>query len=472
MKKLNRRDFIGQASCAGMGYLTLLNTYLNFKAINGASISNSSVLDANDYKAIVCILQAGGNDSFNMLVPYEQNAYDIYQTTRGGAHISRNNLLPINQVGENINNPAYAVAPTMSGVQTLFNQRRLSFLANVGTLLKPNTTINDFENNVNVPLKLMSHSDQIQQWQSGIPSARSIKGWGGKVADIINSCNPNQNISMNISLSGTNIFQRGDATVEYAIDAESGSIGVDQHDRTTDSFYQKIRTEAVDSLMEYNYQDIFQKTYSNVIKNAIDWNEEFSAALVGSNTFDNIDFPNSFLSRQLKMIARTIDVQQALGFKRQIFFVLSGGWDHHDTLLRFHPEMIGDVSSSLLAFSQALESINMDNDVLTMTISEFGRSLTFNGDGSDHAWGGNTMVMGGPNLIHGGQIFGSYPNLVLGSNIDIGNGILIPSLSTDEYFAEVSKWFGVGQTDLYDIFPNLSEFYNNFSSYPIGFIKS
>ncbi|MEL6987129.1 MAG: DUF1501 domain-containing protein [Bacteroidota bacterium] len=474
MNKINRRTFLGQASCAGLGSLTLMNSLLNLKAITGASISNSSVNNCNDYKAIVCILKSGGNDSFNMLVPHDSDRYDIYNDTRDGIAIPYNDLLPINLAAPDPMDPSfmYACHPNMERVRDLFNTKKLSFISNVGTLTRPNTSKDDFINQVNLPLKLFSHSDQIQQWQTGLVNERSLKGWGGKIADIINSCNPNQEISMNIALNRTNIMQRGNQTVEYVIDADAGSVGVAKHERGSNNFYNQIRTTAVDSLMCHEYKDIFEKTYADVIKNAIDWNEDFGGALQNSRTFDALDFGEGYLGRQLRMIARSIDVRQTLGFKRQIFFVEYGGWDHHDTLLRFHPEMLGNVSDAMGGFMEALEAMQIENNVLTMTISEFGRTLTWNGNGSDHAWGGNTMVMGGPNLINGGRIFGNYPDLSLDSEIELGGGVIIPSISTDEYFAEVAKWFGVSPGDLNLIFPNLSEFYaTSNSNYPIGFIK-
>ncbi len=467
MKQISRRDFLGQASCAGLGTLTLMNSLINLKALTSAAISNSAVNSCNDYKAIVCLLKSGGNDSYNMLIPYESSLHNTYAATRSQIAIPRADLTPLGL------SPNFACHPRMGRIRNLFDEKKVSFIANVGTLTHPETTKNEFFTNTNVPLKLFSHSDQIQQWQSGLVTERSLKGWAGKMADMISSCNPNQDISMNISLSGTNILQRGNSTIEYVIDADVGSIGVSGHDRDSDSFYEKIRTTAVDSLMCHEYKDIFQKTYANVVKNAMNWHEEFGTALSNADSFENIDFGTSYLGRQLKMIAKSIDIRQDLGFKRQIFFVEYGGWDHHDTLLRFHPDMLGDVSEAFGGFMEALELIGLEDDVLTMTISEFGRTLTWNGNGSDHAWGGNVMVMGGQNLIDGGKIFGQYPDLAIGGNLEIGSGVLIPTTSTDEYFAEIGKWFGVSPQDLHLILPNLNEFYSSSSNeYPIGFIKS
>ena len=67
---------------------------------------------------------------------------------------------------------------------------------------------------------------------------------------------------------------------------------------------------------------------------------------------------------------------------------------------------------------------------------------------------------------------GDYPELVLNNDLDVGRGTLIPTLSSDRYFAELAHWFGVPKEDLNDIFPNLSNFYDTSSSdLPIGFLN-
>lgn len=488
--KVARREFLGQASCAGLGYLTFANSLLNLKAINSAAISNSAVYDNfNDYKAIVCILLAGGNDSFNMLIPSDSR-HSSYLSARSGLGIPLADLNNTKLKYNNVDN-GYAVHPSMARVKDLFNSKRLSFLTNIGTLTHPNTTKAQYQANNNMPLGLFSHSDQIQQWQTGIPNERGAKGWAGKMADLIGYCNSNKNISMNISLSGSNIFQNGDATVEYALDPNHGAVGIDGYNPDAMYLVESVRTQAIDSLLGKTYQDIFEKTFVNVVRNARDGFVQFNEAIENAITFPQDVFPASNLGSALEMVTRTIDVRDDLGFKRQVFFIVVGGWDHHDNLLENQEGMLAMVSNALATFQDSLKSsftytnaggtsqnhagINMENNVLTMLISEFGRTLKSNGNGSDHAWGGNTMVMGGSNLIDGGKVFGTFPSMVLGSSNpqEVGLGRFIPTLSTDEYYAEVAKWFGVPNTDLTQIFPNLGNFYDPFdSSYPIGFIKA
>ena len=468
----SRRRFFGQMSCAGMGYLTFVNSILNLKGINAAAMANSEVSGADDYKAIVCVLLAGGNDSYNMLVPSDETHYNEYSNTRKNLALSQGSLLDLSYT-EGVK--TWGLHPSMPGVRTLFNTNRAAFISNVGTLLNKTTTKQNYDNGTNLPIGLFSHADQIQQWQTGIPNQRLAKGWAGKMADLIGDMNPNQNISMNISLSGSNIFQTGDNSVEYAIDPQGGAVGMNGYNPDTDWIVDSMRTTAIDSMLGQYYEDIFHKTYINVLKNSRDAFIEFNEAFQDAHNFAQGDFAANPVSEAFKTIAQTISVRQTLGFKRQVFFMTFGGWDHHDGLLANQAGMLGALSQGLFDFQNAMEILNTDDCVLTMTISDFARTLNPNSDGSDHAWGGNALVTGGPNLIQGGMIHGSYPSLAQGAAnpLEVYLGRLIPTLSTDEYFGEIAQWFGVAPTDLSTIFPNINNMYTpSAGSYPIGFIKS
>jgi uncharacterized protein (DUF1501 family) len=146
-----------------------------------------------------------------------------------------------------------------------------------------------------------------------------------------------------------------------------------------------------------------------------------------------------------------------------------GGWDHHDEVITNQEMMLPVVSAALSEFNSAMIELGVLNDVTTFTASDFGRTLTSNGRGSDHAWGGNHMIMGG--AVQGGDIYGQYPNLYLGNSLDTGRGRLIPTTSIDEYFAELALWFGVSRQDLELVLPNIRRFYDPTSSgTPLGLV--
>jgi uncharacterized protein (DUF1501 family) len=159
-----------------------------------------------------------------------------------------------------------------------------------------------------------------------------------------------------------------------------------------------------------------------------------------------------------------IDRRAALGMSRQIFFVSTGGFDSHDNLLADQPGLVGNISVSLQSFYDAMVEIGMANSVTSFTHSDFGRTLTSNGDGSDHAWGGNQIIVGG--AVRGGDIYGQYPSLVLNGPQDVSGGRLIPTVSADQYAATLANWFGVSGANLPLVAPNAS----NFAQPILGFI--
>lgn len=459
MKKkrtLSRRAFIGQTSCATIGFSTFMSSILSLKSMSAAALANSSVAASGDYKALVCFSMSGGNDAYNMLMPRTSTPYQEYQATRSNLAIDSSEMLPV--FPTNGDGRDYGLHPGMPGVKDLFDNGNMAFLCNVGTLIAPATKEQIFNRDVDIPLGLFSHADQYQQWQTGLPHERSAIGWGGKLADLIRDMNNNQNISMNISLAGTNLYQTGNETVQYNIDPYEGGIGIygygpaDQWD-----FLNRARTRAIDSLLEFNYSDIYQKTYTDVIRNSRDATIEFQQALAASPTFDDI-FSDNYISQQFKMTARTIAAHEPLDVKRQTFFIDFGGWDHHDEVLQEQAGMLYITDNALKEFNMAMEQIGCSDMVTTFSLSEFARTLTSNGNGTDHAWGTNVMIMGG--AVNGGQLFGDYPSLALGNPLEIGNGVILPTVSTDEYFAELALWFGVPKSDLPLLFPNIENFYD------------
>lgn len=464
---MSRRNFLGTASCAAIGSTTFLSSFLNMGLANSlAGMSNPVIGAGGNYKALVCILLAGGNDSFNMLVPRNGSHYSEYATSRSNLALSQGELLNLNYT--DANGKQFGLHPSMPEVQSLFNNNKLAFLSNVGTLVEPTTKAQYQNNSVTLPLGLLSHADQIQQWQTSIPQTRSSKGWGGRMADILHASNGNQNISMNISLTGSNIFQVGQNTSEYAIRAAAGgSVGINVLEGT--SVLDQVLKGGAESLLAEQYQDIFRTTYTDKINHSQANHEEFSAAINQAPSLST-SFSDNAVSSNMELIAKTISVRNTLNVSRQTFFITFGGWDHHDEVLNNQVAMLSVVSKALSEFQAAMEELGVADCVTTFTASDFGRTLTSNGNGSDHAWGGNVMVMG--DSVLGGKVYGDYPSLALNGNADVGGAIILPSISTDEYYAELSKWFGVNNGDLSYVLPNIGNFYDpNSSSLPLGFMN-
>ena len=462
---MDRRQFIARSGCAALGFTTLFSSLINMKAIAAAAMDKRSMSPGGDYKALVCLLLSGGADSHNMLLPRNGSAYNHYVNTRGNLAIPQSAIQNINYT--DANGVAYGVHPAMQEVAQLFNAGNLGFVANVGTLVEPVNKTEYLSGDKKLPLGLFSHSDQIKHWQTGRPSERSRYGWGGRMADLFAAQNGNDGMSMNISLNGVNQFQQGQFTSEYAISSNE-RFGINAYGRNF--HYHPQRTTAIDNMMDQQYADIFEQSYVNTLGSSIENGIKMEEALEASPSFNNI-FSDTPTSRRFRTVARVIAARERLGVSRQTFFVNFGGWDHHDEVIEAQEEKLPELSQALAEFYQALVSMGLLDDVTTFTISDFGRTLTSNGNGSDHAWAGNAMVMGG--AVQGGQIFGTYPSLEVNSDWMLDRGVLIPTTSAAEYMAELALWFGVSPGDLNDLFPDLANFYNaNSGQYPIGFMNT
>ena len=462
-KNISRRKFLLNSAKYSLG-ASILSPFLNFKSLANPAFLVPEIAD--DYKVLVCFFQSGGNDSFNMLMPLG-NEYDIYSNTRSNLAIPKDDILPIDAT--NTGNRKFGLHPSMEEIQALFDKSKVAFISNMGTLIQPTTAQQVFNESVPLPLGLFSHVDQQQEWMTGTPHQRGIKGWGGKIADSFKDINPQNSISMNISLGGTNIFQTGEDTIEFSIGVEEYDLGISGYGVENWDGFGQMLTKGIDSLVEHKYDDPFKQTYVDVIRNSRDGLEIFRDAL--ENTDDlNTPFSQTNLSGAFKTVAKIIKANTILGFKRQIYFIDYGGWDHHDELLDSQNSMLRQVDAAFGEFYGALEELNMENNVTVFSMSEFGRTLTSNGNGTDHAWGGNVMVMGG--AVRGKQIYGDYPTLNLDNERMLWDGVVVPTLSTDEYFTELAQWFGVKQSLISQLFPNINNFYNlNSGQAPIGFLS-
>ena len=458
--KYSRRKFMGSLPCLALGTSTLYNSLINLKAMN--AIMGSTSIAGDDYKALVCVQLSGGNDSYNMLIPRGNTEYAEYAAVRSNLAVPQDQILPINP--EITDGRDFGLHPSMTGLRDIFESGKAAFVSNVGTLVEPVTKPGLEMGNVKVPLGLLSHSDQIMHWQTAYPQDRTTTGWGGKMADILKSMNEDVGVSMNISLGGNNVFQRGEDVTEYAINA-SGGVSIVGYD--FDEPFFNLMKEDVTDMMSQNYEDIFRDSYNGVLKRSVESNEIFNNAVAGAVV--NTQFSDTDLSQKMRMVARSIASREQLGVKRQIFYVDIGGFDNHDELINNHSQLMKVVDDAFSEFYAATEELGVSDCVTTFTISDFARTLTSNGNGTDHAWGGNAIVMGG--AVNGKKMYGDYPVLSLGSNLDLGSGILLPTTSADEYFAEMALWFGISSNDLSQVFPNIGNFYNVASGEkPLGFM--
>lgn len=455
-----RREFLKGLGCGALSATPLLGSLVHLGTATSAAAQ--SLPGGDDYRALVCILLAGGNDSWNMIVPHEAGEYADYAASRSDLALDRDALLRVSPAGLDRD---FGFHPSMLGARDLFDAGRLAVVQNVGTLVERVTLADISSSRGSLPQGLYSHSDQIRQWQTSVPEDRDALGWGGRMADLLQGVNVGGQLAMGISLSGTNDFQAGQGTREFAIGPE-GSTSIFGFGDTDP--LQVIREGAVRGMVEARYQSLLAQAFADRMADGIRNDEVFRTAIAEAPGLLT-PFGAGPLSQDLRMIAETISVRRALGMRRQTFFVLVGGWDHHDEVLTTQAPMLAGVSQALSEFDAALGELGVREEVTTFTISDFGRTLTSNGRGSDHGWGGNALVMGGS--VRGGDFYGTPPPLYTGSELDTGRGRLIPTLSTDEYFAELALWFGVTPGDLDAVLPNISRFTSpSLADPPVGFL--
>lgn len=478
---LTRRKFIGQSSCAAVGSIALINTLLNLRLMNSAAGQSTG----DGYKAMVCLFLAGGNDSFNMLVPRDAGRYDEYRIIRGGLYNlteaagglalpnagEPDGILPLTTLNAT-SGREFGLHPSMTRLRNLYEAGNACFVANVGSLIQPGMTKAMHDAGINVPFGLYSHADQIEQWQTSFPEGRSTVGWAGRAADLLQTMNADNGLSMNISLGGTNTWQTGNSVFQYGL-SPYGVSELDGYEYEWDREawgLSPIRGAAVDSQLAMDYKNLLEQTYARKTRKAIEAYKIFQTA-TEPDLPGGVVFPNTYVGNSFRMAAKTIAGRGVLGAQRQTFFIQAGGWDHHDEVIGNQEEMLGEISEAVGAFYDTLTALGMQDQVVTFTASDFGRTLTSNGRGSDHAWGGNHFVVGG--AVNGQRVFGEYPQLFEDNPLDTGRGRLIPTTSVDAYFAELALWFGVPKSSLPLVVPNISRFYSTGSSTPpVGFLNA
>ena len=444
---MNKRQFLKYMLASSVGLSSYSAVSKQLAMINAAAKSTP----LSGYKALVCIFLYGGNDSYNMLIPTDNSDYQIYAGVRQNLAIAQNALTPLSTSSAlpyTLGVPNY-----MNPLADLFHQGKLAFINNVGPLVEPTSKVNIENGTALLPPQLFSHNDQQKLWETAGSNINELSGWAGRMADLITDTASNS-LSMNISLAGNNVMQTGNIVQPYSMTADGAPMFEALNPQHNWNSQRIALFDQLIALDNHSLGNSYKKIMSTARTNALKVNQALDSLPMLSTTFEA-----DSLSQELEMTTKLIASREALGMNRQVFFIGFGGWDTHDRQLQDHPRLLTTLSNALHRFNDAMEELGLSESVTAFTASDFGRTLTSNGDGTDHGWGGHQLVMGGG--VNGGKLYGQMPELALNSNDDLGDGRMIPTTSSEEYGAQLAKWFGLNDAEVTQVFPTLSRFDQN-----------
>lgn len=483
----NRRSFLQNfATLAGSS--ALLSSYGGLQLIQSAVAAPGNYAGLTDYKSLVGVFLPGGNDAFNTFIPNTDVEYQKYAAVRQSMTIDRGDL-------HSIAGGSHGFHPSLSGLRDLYDNNKLAVVQNVGNLFQPITREEFFDHtdnhaSLNVPPDLFAHDHQQETWHTSLaPEAGTIHpGWGGRMTDLLASANTYPDVPPAYTIAGNNLWQSSESVSSRAFSLENKApIVIDRFQRFShldgQSTYHDLqrpdRALAWKEVINLPQTDPLQVQVAaafldtrrrvDLLRDALD-----QAPAITTTPYND----RNGLARQLRAVAQMIAVREVLGLKRQTFFVSLGSFDTHGDQIANHARLLATLDEALTSFQQTLVDLSVDeNSVTTFTASEFGRSLTSNGTGTDHAWATDYMVMGG--AVDGGKIHGDpmeYSGVAEGTHKgeklfgpqDVGSGRFIPAYSTDQYGATLSNWMGVTGSDMNTIFPNLE----NFAVKDLGFMES
>jgi len=368
---ISRRSFIKAA-----GVLPVLS----ISPLLLSSTLQAAECDANNSQTLVCVFLMGGADSFNFVVP-SGSAYEEYLSTRGSMAVSSDDLL----ASTDTNLGDFGFNSRLSGLHQLYQDNRLAVISNVGNLIRP-TSQADFNALRSLPQSLFAHDAQQKLWQTGSGNLADSFGWGGSIAQRVSECNINSNVATSVSVRGSNAWLNN-LQQNYISLNPNLDIALMQGFRTGVSTDAALKSLVANSQTQQNLQ--FQQQVAKAVTRADDTSKSLSQAL---NDHPLTDMPRAGrLQSQLHLVARMISAREQLSMQKQIFFVGLGGWDTHSNQNERINPLLDELNSGLTSFQSAIDNMGKANSVTTFTASDFGRTLTTNGDGTDHGWGGHSL---------------------------------------------------------------------------------
>lgn len=458
----NRREFLGK-SCRALSMAALATQMSHLGFVSAlAQKAEETTAGGSDYKALVCVFFNGGNDSNNMVVPKYTEGYAQYSAARSaqGLAISQNNLLSITPTSLNLE---FGLHPAMTGLHQLWQQQKLAVACNVGTLVRPLTKA-QYLSGAPRPEQLFSHPNQVEQFRTAYAAGNLSTGWGGRLSDRTGQLNVGAAIPMVTSIAGVTVFSNGETSRPLIVEPAPlplnqvltlNGFGTAADEVARKTALQRVRTEDLDKTLVQATSFLTQQS-ANV-------SEQLSA-----DPPLTVTFPNTMLGNQLRQVAKLMKFRNDLAMSRQIFFVQVTGFDTHSGQLTGQNNLLTQVSQAMKAFYDETVAQGIESNVTTFTMSDFNRTLNPAGVGinvgSDHAWGGHHLVMGG--AVIGGDFYGRptpngtvFPTLVNDGPDDVSNrGRFVPTVSVEMYAATMARWFGLSESQMQIVFPLIQNF--------------
>lgn len=405
-----------------------------------------------EYRALIVLFLTGGNDGNNLIVPTDA-MYSDYQSARQNLALSKASLAAL--PGRTADH-TFGLHPSLAPLVKLYEQQRLGFIANAGPLVVPTTAAQAKANSVDLPPFLLSHSDQVsiqQGWTVGDDSS----GWAGRGLELLPTDLRHPLNAVTMSSYRTLVLGKR-STVSFL--ASNGSRYWGPADLATPN---TAAAQSINRMAQWQFANHYEAEFARTFGAAVEDSTRFTQALLEAQEPAG-DFGTSYLAENLRALAKAMPVLKARGLRRQVFLVTWGNFDTHTNQrgsdANTQDAQLAVMAKALTAFDDANKASGMDMNVVTLMMSDFGRTVRpGSGGGSEHAWGNHWFALGGP--IRGGTVHGTFPSPVLGG-VDDGdrnaNGRHVPTTSTDQVGASVMQWMGLDPSAFHEVFPNLANF--------------